>query len=116
MFVNDTNMISMVLALGAGNQVTAVSSLREDGAAALRRHHGAAVDALKVVSPETPALETVLANRPDVRPRRRAAGRARPSSPCSRPGSRTCRASSPPGRSTAPRFPLVGPCEWYWSL
>jgi iron complex transport system substrate-binding protein len=66
MFVNDTNMISMVLALGAGDQVTAVSSLREDGAAALRRHYGAEVDRLKVVSPETPALETVLANRPDM--------------------------------------------------
>jgi iron complex transport system substrate-binding protein len=66
MFVNDTNMISMVLALGANDQVTAVSSLRDDGAAALRRHYGGAVDALKVVSPENPALETVLANRPDV--------------------------------------------------
>jgi iron complex transport system substrate-binding protein len=66
MFVNDTNMISMVLALGAGDRVTAVSSLREDGAAALRKHYGTALDRLKVVSPENPALETVLANRPDV--------------------------------------------------
>ncbi|MFP5021766.1 ABC transporter substrate-binding protein [Pseudonocardia phyllosphaerae] len=66
MFVNDGNMISMVLAIGAQQQVAAVSSLQRD-ADVLRRHYGApAVDALNQVAPAAPALETVLANDPDV--------------------------------------------------
>jgi iron complex transport system substrate-binding protein len=66
MFVNDTNMISMVLALGVGDQITAVSSLTDDSGSVLRRHYGPAVDRLKVAAPESPALETVLASRPDM--------------------------------------------------
>ncbi|MFF0533351.1 ABC transporter substrate-binding protein [Nocardia amikacinitolerans] len=65
MFVNDGNLISMALALGAQEQVVAVSSLQRD-ADTLRRHYGPAVDALKSVAPEYPARETVLAQRPDV--------------------------------------------------
>lgn len=66
MFVNDSNMISMALALGAQDAVTAVSSLQADDTATLRRHYGDAVDRLRVVSPESPSRETVLAQRPDV--------------------------------------------------
>lgn len=65
MFVNDGNMISMALALGAAEQVVAISSL-EDDAPMLRRHYGAALDAIPIASPRTAALETVLARRPDV--------------------------------------------------
>lgn len=65
MFVNDGNLISMALALGAQDQVAAVSSLQRD-APTLRRHYGPAVDGLRDVSKDYPAEETVLAQRPDV--------------------------------------------------
>lgn len=65
MFVNDGNMISMVLALGAQEQVVAVSSIQRD-AETLRRHYGDVVDTLNDVSAEYPSRETVLAQRPDV--------------------------------------------------
>ncbi|MBC7302134.1 MAG: ABC transporter substrate-binding protein [Nocardia sp.] len=66
MFVNDGNLVSMVLALGAQDQVAAVSSIQRD-AGTLRAHYGAdIVDSLKSVAPEYPSRETVLANRPDV--------------------------------------------------
>ncbi|MFD0362408.1 ABC transporter substrate-binding protein [Nocardia sp. GCM10030253] len=65
LFVNDGNLISMVLALGAHDQVAAVSSLQRD-ADTLRKHYGPAVDSMKSVAPEYPARETVLAQRPDV--------------------------------------------------
>nr|WP_245663548.1 ABC transporter substrate-binding protein [Nocardia inohanensis] len=65
MFVNDGNLISMTLALGAQDQVVAVSSLKRD-ADTLRRHYGDAVDRLNQVAPEYPSRETVLAQRPDV--------------------------------------------------
>lgn len=65
MFVNDGNMISMVLALGAQDRVTAVSSMQRD-AETLRRHYGAAVDGLAQAAPQYPTLETVLARDPDV--------------------------------------------------
>lgn len=65
LFVNDGNMISTVLALGAADQVAAISSLEAD-APMLRRHYGPALDQLTIASPRQPARETVLANRPDV--------------------------------------------------
>ncbi|RDI65394.1 ABC transporter substrate-binding protein [Nocardia pseudobrasiliensis] len=65
MFVNDGNMISMALALGAQDSVVAVSSLQRD-ADTLRRHYGDSVDRLKQVAPEYPSRETVIAQRPDV--------------------------------------------------
>lgn len=65
MFVNDGNMISMVLALGAQEQVVAVSGMQRH-AETLSRHFGAAVDQLTSVAPASPARETVLAQRPDV--------------------------------------------------
>ncbi|WP_235949160.1 ABC transporter substrate-binding protein [Nocardia terrae] len=65
MFVNDGNLISMVLALGAQGQTVAVSSLKRD-AETLRKHYGDAVDTLNSVAPDYPSRETVLAQRPDV--------------------------------------------------
>lgn len=66
LFVNDSNMVSMLLALGAQDQVIAVSSLQRD-ADTLRKHYGpAAVDGLSDVAPHSPSRETVLAQRPDV--------------------------------------------------
>ncbi|WP_378739490.1 ABC transporter substrate-binding protein [Nocardia brasiliensis] len=65
LFVNDGNLISMILALGAQEQVVAVSSVQRD-ADTLRRHYGPAVDELKTVAPEYPSRETVLAQGPDV--------------------------------------------------
>ncbi|MCM6773263.1 ABC transporter substrate-binding protein [Nocardia sp. CDC159] len=65
LFVNDGNLISMALALGAQDSVVAVSSMQRD-ADTLRRHYGPAVDGLKQVAPEYPSRETVLAQRPDV--------------------------------------------------
>jgi iron complex transport system substrate-binding protein len=66
LFVNDGNMISMALAIGAARNVAAVSSMQRD-APVLRRHYGAAaVDGLRQVSDTYPSRETVLAQRPDV--------------------------------------------------
>ncbi|RDI49764.1 ABC transporter substrate-binding protein [Nocardia mexicana] len=65
MFVNDSNMISMALALGAQDSVAAVSSMGRD-ADTLRRHYGDVVDRLKQVAPQKPSRETVLAQHPDV--------------------------------------------------
>lgn len=65
MFVNDSNLISMVLALGAEDQVTAVSSIGRDEAV-LTEHYGSAVGGLNQVSEDYPSLETVIAARPDV--------------------------------------------------
>ncbi|GAA4571582.1 ABC transporter substrate-binding protein [Planotetraspora kaengkrachanensis] len=65
LFVNDGNMIAMTLAIGAVDQVVAVSSLQRD-ADTLRRHYGDVVDRLNVVAPQYPSSETVIAQRPDV--------------------------------------------------
>ncbi|MFI6869651.1 ABC transporter substrate-binding protein [Nocardia sp. NPDC050406] len=64
-FANDGNLISMALALGAQDQVAAVSSVKRD-ADTLRKHYGDVVDRLNAVAPEYPSRETVLAQRPDV--------------------------------------------------
>lgn len=65
MFVNDSNLISMVLALGAEDQVAAVSSIGRDEEV-LAEHYGDAVAGLNQVSDDYPSLETVVAARPDV--------------------------------------------------
>lgn len=65
MFVNDSNLISMVLALDAQDQVAAVSSIGRDEAV-LTEHYGDAVADLNQVSDDYPSLETVVAARPDV--------------------------------------------------
>lgn len=65
MFVNDVNLVAFALALGAQDQITAVSSL-QDNKDVLTRKYGDVVGALNDVSAEQPSLETVLAARPDV--------------------------------------------------
>lgn len=65
LFVNDSNLISMVLALGAEDQVAAVSSLHSDQEV-LAEHYGPAVAELNQVSDDYPSLETVIAQRPDI--------------------------------------------------
>jgi iron complex transport system substrate-binding protein len=65
LFVNDSNLISMVLALGAEDQVAAVSSINRDEEV-LREHYGDAVQQLNQVSDDYPSLETVIAAKPDV--------------------------------------------------
>jgi iron complex transport system substrate-binding protein len=65
LFVNDSNLISMVLALGAEKQVAAVSSIGRDEKV-LTEHYGAAVKGLNQVSDDYPGLETVIAAKPDV--------------------------------------------------
>ncbi|RJS45868.1 ABC transporter substrate-binding protein [Nocardioides cavernaquae] len=65
LFVNDSNLISMVLALGAEKQVGAVSSIGRDELV-LTEHYGAAVAGLNQVSDDYPGLETVIAAKPDV--------------------------------------------------
>jgi iron complex transport system substrate-binding protein len=65
LFVNDSNLISMLLALGAENQVAAVSSINRDEEV-LVEHYGDAVARLDQVSDDYPSLETVIAARPDV--------------------------------------------------
>lgn len=65
LFVNDSNLISMVLALGAEDQVAAVSSINRDEKV-LTEHYGPAVGELNQVSDDYPSLETVIAQRPDV--------------------------------------------------
>jgi len=65
LFVNDSNLISMVLALDAEDQVAAVSSLNRDEEV-LTEHYGPAVGELNQVSDDYPGLETVIAARPDV--------------------------------------------------
>lgn len=65
LFVNDSNLISMVLALGAEDQVVAVSSLGRDEEV-LTEHYGPVVGELNQVSDDYPSPETVIAQRPDV--------------------------------------------------
>jgi len=65
LFVNDSNLISMILALGAEDQVAAVSSISRDEQV-LTEHYGPTVGELNQVSDDYPSLETVIAQRPDV--------------------------------------------------
>lgn len=65
LFVNDSNLVSMILALGAEDQVAAVTSMNRDKEV-LEEHYGEAVDDLPEDSGDYPSLETVVAQRPDV--------------------------------------------------
>lgn len=65
LFVNDSNLISMILAIDAEDQVAAVSSIGRDEQV-LAEHYGDAVAGLNQVSDDYPSLETVVAARPDV--------------------------------------------------
>lgn len=65
LFVNDSNLMSMILALGAEDQVAAASSISsaED---VLINYYGDGVKDVKQVSDDYPSLETVIAAKPDV--------------------------------------------------
>lgn len=65
LFVNDSNLVSMVLALGAEDQVAAVTSIGRDEKV-LTEHYGSAVAELDQVGDDYPGLETVIAAKPDV--------------------------------------------------
>lgn len=65
MLVNDSNLASMVLSLGAEQQVVAVSGITRD-VDVLTRYYGDAVAGLNQVANSYPSLETVIAQAPDV--------------------------------------------------
>lgn len=65
LFVNDGNIISIALAAGAREAITAVSSIGRDEAL-LQLKYGSLVDDLNVVAPKYPTLENVVAAKPDV--------------------------------------------------
>lgn len=65
LYVNDGNIIALALAVGAEQQITAVSSLGRD-VPILRQKYGEVVDRLNEVSPEYPTLESILAANPDL--------------------------------------------------
>lgn len=65
LFVNDGNIISIALAAGAADQITAVSSLQRDKDV-LSLKYGDAVGELKQVAEKYPSLENVIAADPQV--------------------------------------------------
>ena len=65
MYVNDGNIISLVLAVGGAENITAVSSLARDKAV-LKQKFGSEVDGLKEVADQYPTLESILAATPDL--------------------------------------------------
>lgn len=65
LFVNDGNIISIALAAGARDNITAVSSIGRDESL-LKLKYGSLVDGLKSVAPKYPSLENVVAAKPDV--------------------------------------------------
>ncbi len=66
MFVNDGNIISIALAAGAHDQITAVSSLQRDEDVVALAFGKDATSDLKVAAKEYPSLENVLAAQPDL--------------------------------------------------
>lgn len=68
LLVYDTGMISMILALGASDKLTAVAGLNEEPERlVLGRHYGQdTIGSLKNVADEMPPMETIIAQRPDV--------------------------------------------------
>lgn len=64
-FVNDGNMIAMALAVGAKDQLAAVTSLQKDNDA-IQQVYGVAAKDLPDTGADYPTLEAVLAKRPDV--------------------------------------------------
>ncbi|WP_336248810.1 ABC transporter substrate-binding protein [Stomatohabitans albus] len=65
MYVNDGNIISLALAVGAADEITAVSSLQRDKAV-LKQKFGDVVDGLNVVAEKYPTLESIIAADPDL--------------------------------------------------
>lgn len=66
MYVNDGNMIAMILAVGADDQVAGISSLQDDADALAIAYGQKRVDALPVATKDYPTLENVLAQKPDL--------------------------------------------------
>ncbi|MBB1034913.1 ABC transporter substrate-binding protein [Dietzia sp. CQ4] len=65
MVVNDGNMIDLVLTLGAGDQITAVTDASRHQEV-LRWRHGDDFESLNEVAASSPSLETVIAADPDL--------------------------------------------------
>lgn len=65
MYVNDGNIIALALAVGAAEDITAVSSLGRD-LPVLKQKYGDVVDSLNQVAEKYPTLESVLAADPDL--------------------------------------------------
>lgn len=65
-FVNDSNMTAMLLALGAGRQVVGVTGMDKDKARLAAVYGKDAVDALPDLGKESLSMETVLGAQPDV--------------------------------------------------
>lgn len=65
-YVYDGGMISMLLSLGAGDQIAGISGLNDDEQVMRRVYGDDVVDSLDVASEDRPTLENVLAQRPDV--------------------------------------------------
>src|SRR5699024_10136793 len=65
-FVNDSNMVSMLLAIGAEDQIAAVSSMERDKDILGTVYGKNIVQALNVANKEKPTLESVIANKPTV--------------------------------------------------
>lgn len=64
-YVNDGNMISMVLALEAQQRVAGISSLGDDRDVLGKAYGKEVVEDLPVATPDYPNLENVIAQRPD---------------------------------------------------
>lgn len=65
LFVNDGNIISIALAAGARDNITAVSSIGRDKEL-LKLKYGKLAEGLKSVAPKYPSLENVVAAKPEV--------------------------------------------------
>ncbi|GAA5039442.1 ABC transporter substrate-binding protein [Actinopolymorpha pittospori] len=66
LYVNDGNMISMVLAIGAAKNVAGISSLGDDKRALGTAYGKQTVDSLHVATDTYPTRENIIATRPDV--------------------------------------------------
>lgn len=66
MFVNDSNMIATSLAVGAADQIVAVTSLEKDKTALEKVYGKDAVDKLNDLGKDGPSLESILAQHPDM--------------------------------------------------
>lgn len=65
-FVNDSNMVSMLLAIGAEDQIAAVSSMERDKDILATVYGKNIVQSLNVANKDKPTPENVIAHKPDV--------------------------------------------------
>lgn len=66
LYVNDGNIIALTLAVGAREQITAVSSIGRDTPILTAKYGADVVAGLNDVSPEYPTMESILAASPDL--------------------------------------------------